>query len=162
MRVIDNKGRLFGIVNIIDLTVLLVFCLLVAGGAYKFLYTKPEVISESQKVLVTLEVSDIRKPSVDSFKVGDMLYHYDRGQAFGKIIDKKVENYREPVPTSDGRMVLAEVPGKFTVILTVEANAVITDQAIIIGDQHTRVGSQFRLKNRIIAAFATVLGIDTE
>ena len=162
MKIIDNKGRLFGIINVIDLTVLLVLGLLVVGGAYKVINAKPEVINESQKVFVTLEISNIRKPSVDSIKEGDMLYHYDRGQAFGRIIAKKVENYREPVPTSDGRMVMAEVPEKYRVILTVEADAIITDQAIIIGGQHTRVGSQFRLKNRIIAAFATVLGIDME
>ena len=40
MSLIDNKGRLFGIINIIDLAVLLAAVLLVGGVAYKLL-SKP-------------------------------------------------------------------------------------------------------------------------
>lgn len=160
MKVIDDKGKLFGIINIIDLTVLLILALLVVGGGYKILSSKPEVVSESEKVLVTIEVKEIRQPTVDGMIVGDMLYHYDKGNLFGKIVDKKVENYKEAVPTSDGKMVLADVPGKYTATLTVESNATITDQVVIIGGEHTRIGTEFRLKNKNIAVFGTVLGIE--
>ena len=37
MSLIDNKGRLFGIINIIDLAVLLAVVLLAGGVVYKFL-----------------------------------------------------------------------------------------------------------------------------
>ncbi|RKD30075.1 DUF4330 domain-containing protein [Thermohalobacter berrensis] len=159
MKFIDNKGRVFGIINIIDLTVLLIIGLLIVGGGYKILNSQPEVIEEGQKVLVELEISDVRKPTVDGIKEGDLLYHYDRGQVFGKIIEKKVENYREAVPTSDGKVVMAEVPEKYTVKLVIEAKGTVTDKVIIVGGEHTRIGTQFRVKNRNIAVFATVTGM---
>ncbi|WP_069648884.1 DUF4330 domain-containing protein [Caloranaerobacter ferrireducens] len=162
MKIIDSKGRIFGLINIIDLAVLLIFALLVVGGGYKFFKSKPNMIVEGQKVLVKLEISNVRKPTVDGIEEGALLYHYDRGQVFGKIVEKKVENYKEAVTTSDGRIVMADVPGKYVVNLVVEADAVITDQVIIVGGEHTRIGTQFRLKNKNIAVFATVLGVETK
>ncbi len=32
MKIIDNKGKLFGLINIIDLAVILIFVLLIGGG----------------------------------------------------------------------------------------------------------------------------------
>ncbi|WP_427340372.1 DUF4330 domain-containing protein [Caloranaerobacter sp. DY30410] len=162
MKIIDSKGRIFGLINIIDLAVLLIFALLIVGGWYKLFKSKPNVVAEGQKVLVKLEIRNVRKPTVDGIKEGALLYHYDRGQIFGKIVEKKVKNYKEAVTTSDGRIVMADVPGKYVVDLVVEADAVITDQVIIIGGEHTRIGTQFRLKNKNIAVFATVLGVETK
>ncbi|KGG80517.1 hypothetical protein Y919_05630 [Caloranaerobacter azorensis H53214] len=160
MKIIDNKGRIFGLINIIDLTVLLIFVLLIVGGGYKLSKSKPNVVAEGQKVLVKLEISNVRKPTVDGIEEGAILYHYDRGQVFGKIVEKKVKNFKEAVTTSDGKIVMADVPGKYVIDLTVEADAVITDQVIIVGGEHTRIGTQFRLKNKNVAVFATVLGIE--
>ncbi|QIB26941.1 DUF4330 domain-containing protein [Caloranaerobacter azorensis] len=162
MKIIDNKGRIFGLINIIDLTVLLIFVLLIVGGGYKLSKSKPNVVAEGQKVLVKLEISNVRKPTVDGIEEGAILYHYDRGQVFGKIVEKKVKNFKEAVTTSDGKIVMADVPGKYVIDLTVEADAVITDQVIIVGGEHTRIGTQFRLKNKNVAVFATVLGIETK
>ncbi|EOC99537.1 DUF4330 domain-containing protein [Caldisalinibacter kiritimatiensis] len=162
MKLIDDKGKVFGIINVIDLTVLLILILLVVGGGYKVLNSQPQVVNKSENVVVKVEISGVRKPTVDGIKVGDFLYHYDRGNLFGKIVDKKVENYKEEVPTSDGKIVLADVPNKYRVILTVESSATITDQVTIIGGEHTRIGTQYRLKNKNVAVFSTVLGIEVK
>ncbi len=159
MKIIDNRGKLFGIVNIIDLSVILILLLMVVGG-YKVLSSKPEMISQNQKVLINLEVQEIRQPSVDAIKEGDNLYHYDRGQLLGKIKKVKIDNYKEEVSTQDGEIILSDVPGKYVANIIVEADAVITDDVIIIGGMHTRVGTQYRVKNKNIAMFVTVLKVD--
>ena len=160
MKLIDKKGKIFGIINIIDLAVVLILGLLIVGGAYRMKTSSPQVVSESQKAVVRVEVSEVRQPTVDGIEVGDVLYHYDRGQYFGKIIDKQVENFRTAVETSDGRIVMAEVPEKYNVILYVEANATNTTDTIIIGGEQTRIGTQYRLKNKKVAVFGTILDIE--
>ena len=77
MKIINEKGKLFGIINIIDLIVLLVIVLLVGGGV-KRMNKKPAVVAETKKALITIEVSDIRTPTVDGIVVGEPLYHYDK------------------------------------------------------------------------------------
>ena len=160
MKLIDKKGKIFGVINIIDLTVILILGLLIVGGAYRFKKASPQVVAQSQKAVVKVEVSEVRQPTVDGIEVGDVLYHYDRGQYFGKIIDKKVENFRTAVETSDGKVVMADVPEKYNVILYIESDATNTTDTIIIGGEQTRIGAQYRLKDKKVAVFGTILGIE--
>ncbi len=160
MRIIDEKGKIFGLINIIDLIVLLVLALVVIGGGMKILKKSPEVVAENKKAIVEMEITEVRKPTVDGIEEGDMLYYYDRGQVFGKIVEKKVESLKEAVATNDGKIVLAEVPEKYVVKMQVEVSAIDTENVVIIGGEHTRIGNQIRLKNKNIAVFATVLGVD--
>ena len=93
MKIINEKGKLFGIINIIDLGVILIIALLIGGGA-KRMKKNPGITAETKKALITIEVSDVRTPTVDGIVIGDPLYHYDKGEKIGDIVDKKVENYK--------------------------------------------------------------------
>ena len=159
MKIIDKKGKLFGLINIIDLAVILIFVLLIGGGV-KRMKSSPEAQAESKKALITVEVSDVRMPTVDGVVVGDPIYHYDRGTKLGDIIDKKVENYKDPIETPEGKWVSAEVPNKYGVTMTVEADVSENPDVVIAGGEHIRIGSQFKLKNRNIAVLGTILGVE--
>lgn len=157
----DKKGKLFGIINIIDLIVVLLVALLVYGGVTR-LKESPVAEADTKKALVTVEISNVRQATVDGVIVGDKLYHYDKGTLFGTIVDMEVEPYKEAVETGDGNLVLAEVPEKYVVTLTVEAEAKDSESVVVIGGEHTRIGTQFRLKNKNIAVWATVMKVELE
>ncbi len=159
MKIIDKKGKLFGIINIIDFAVILIIALLVVGGVSR-MRKSPEAQAESKKALITVEVSDVRMPTVDGVVVGDPIYHYDRGTKLGDIIDKKVDTYKEPIESPEGKWINAEVPDKYVVTMTVEANVNENPDVIIAGGEHIRIGSQFKLKNRNIAVLGTILGVE--
>ncbi len=161
MKIINEKGKLFGIINIIDLIVLLVIVLLIGGGV-KRMKKNPAAIAETKKALITIEVTDVRTPTVDGIMVGDPLYHYDKGEMIGEIIDKKVEPYKEPVESGDGRWILAEVPEKYAVLITVEADVKENPDVVIAGGEQIRIGTQFKLKNRNVAVLGTILGVEVE
>ena len=158
MKIINEKGKLFGLINIIDLAVVLILGLLVVGGAMR-MKSKPIVVSESSKAHITYEVSDIRMVSVDNINVGDPLYHYDKGDFIGTIIEKEVEPFTEPLER-DGEWVNAEVPGKYTVTFVVESDVKDNPDVIVVGGEQTRVGIQYRMKNKSIAFFGTALGME--
>lgn len=162
MKVIDEKGKLFGFINIIDLLVIVIIVLLVAGGYKRAVKTKPEMVTKDKDALVVVEIPEVRKATVDAIDVGDELYHYDKGEYFGKIIDKKVENYKEPVESGDGRWILSEVPEKYNVILTVEGSAVETPNFIKIGGEEIRVGTQFKMKSKKVAFMGTIFEVNVE
>ncbi|MGN9163734.1 DUF4330 domain-containing protein [Tissierellaceae bacterium HCP3S3_D8] len=158
MKIINEKGKLFGIINVIDLTVLLVVGLLLVGGA-KRMKSRPIVANEDSKAIITYEVSDIRMMAVENIVVGDPIYHYDRGGYVGKIVEANYEPYKEPVEL-DGKWVDAEVPNKYVVTFKVEADVKDNPDVIIVGGEHTRIGVQYRLKNKKIAFFGTVVGME--
>ena len=51
MKVIDKKGRLFGIINVIDLMVFLVLVFLILGGVYRMM-SKPGRLKETTKAYI--------------------------------------------------------------------------------------------------------------
>ena len=160
MTIIDKKGKLFGKINIIDLLVLIIVVGLIAFGAKRMGSGKVSQ-SETKEALVTYEIAEIRQLSVDQIKVGDPLYHYDKGTYIGTIESVDVEPYRD-VLEYNGRWVEAEVPKKFVANIVVKANIEETDQYYLVGGEQTRVGIQFRLKNKNFAAFGTVLDVKVE
>ena len=160
MKIINEKGKLFGLINIIDLMVVLILALVVIGGASR-LKGKPIVVNENSKAIITFEVSDVRMATVENIIVGDPIYHYDKGGFIGDIIDVKVEPYKEPVE-SNGQWINAEIPEKYVATFTVDADIRDNPDVIVAGGEQTRIGVQFRVKNKRIAFFGTVMKIEVQ
>lgn len=158
MKVLDEKGKLFGIINVIDLAVVLVLALIVIGGVTR-MREKPIVVAETSTALITYEVSDIRDITVNNILVGDELYHYDKNGFVGTIVAREVEPYREPIE-HNGQWVSAEVPGKYVIRFTVESEVRNNPDVVVVGGEHTRIGIQYRMKNKNIAFFGTAIDIE--
>lgn len=158
MKIINEKGKLFGIINIIDLAILLIIGLIVVGGLSR-LKSQPIIANETSEGIITIEVSNIRMVSVESILIGDPIYHYDKGTYIGEIVEVSHEPYREPVEL-DGTWVDAEVPGKYVATFKVKANVKDSPDVVIAGGEQFRVGAQFRLKNKSATFFGTVLGVE--
>ncbi len=158
MKIIDGKGRLFGIINIIDLLVILALVVLIAFG---FSRMGKGIVSTTatKEGIITYEIADIRQATVDQIQVGDPVYHYDKGTYIGEIVDVKIEPFKERIDYN-GRWLESEVPRKFVALVDVKANLEETDQYFLAGGEQTRVGIQFRLKNKKFASFGVVLDLE--
>lgn len=160
MKIVNEKGKLFGIINIIDLAVLLVLVLLVVGGAQR-LKSKPIVASGTSNAILTFEVSDVRFATVENIIEGDPIYHYDKGGFIGNIEEVTYEPYKEPVEF-EGKWVNMEVPEKYVATFKVNAEIKNNPDVIVAGDEQVRIGVEFRVKNKNIAFFARVMDIEVQ
>ncbi len=160
MKIVNEKGKLFGLINIIDLAVVLILALIIVGGASR-LKTKPIIANNDSNAVITFEVSDIRMATVENIVIGDPIYHYDKGGFIGNITDIKVEPYKEPVE-SDGKWINAEIPEKYVATFTVDAEVRDSPEFIVVGGEQTRIGVQFRVKNKKIAFFGTVMKMEVQ
>ena len=161
MKIVNEKGKLFGLINIIDLAVVLILALIVVGGASR-LRTKPIIVNEDSNAVITFEVSDVRMATIENIVVGDPIYHYDKGGFIGNITDVKVEPYKEPVEFN-GEWINAEIPEKYVATFTVDAEKVRDNPDVIIaGGEQTSTGAQPRPKNKRIAFFGTVMKIEVQ
>ncbi len=166
MKIINEKGKLFGIINIVDLIVLVVIVLLIIGGTKLFrspeIEVEEDVKGEQKEALITLEVENAEKFIVDGLVVGDNLYNDEKETEFGKIIDKKTENQKEKIKDSDGNWVYRDIPDSYKVIFTIEAKAEDTPKAIRVGDSAVRVGGELVLKNKKVRMAARVVEVKVE
>lgn len=155
MKIINEKGKLFGLINIIDLGVLLLILALAVGG---FLYMNrkeaPPLI-EMKEYLVTLKCSGFGDDVVNAIKVGDRLY-YGMGLSDIVITDVRVEPAKVDVHTSDGRIIVQDHPTLKDIYVTVKLKDSLDDPMIYINNLHVTVGKDIALKTTRVEVPAKV------
>lgn len=162
MKLLDSKGRIFGLINIIDLIVLVLVVALVLGGAYRFYPRQGGGFLDPQgdQVLVMGRVFDVSEHTVKAIRKGDRVIDPTSQGYFGEVIDVQVAPNRKAVDTADGRVVMADVPERFDVILFIKGTAQISENNIRMTSHDVRVGSRIVLGSRDYMIVTTILQVD--
>ncbi|MDU6784157.1 DUF4330 domain-containing protein [uncultured Peptoniphilus sp.] len=161
MKIIDKKGRLFGLINIVDLLIIVLLLALVAVGVKRFGNKAAVGEATTKKGVITAEIKDVRDVTAKNVKVGDPIYDYDKGTLIGKILTAEVEPYKDETEYQ-GKFFNAEVPGKYRVIMTIDADVKETQDFYQVGTEQIRIGAEMRIKNKSITSFMTILGIEVK
>lgn len=145
MKIIDDRGKLFGLINPIDLLVLLLV-LLVGAGVYYKTQTAGAFI-EPSKVKVTVLLPWLRPEEASTIKTGDILV---AGGSYTniKITDVKVEPGRAVNVTSEGKSVMTTDPYRKDVTVTIEGVLPISGPEIRFGGQDLRTGKEYYIKSQ--------------
>lgn len=96
MKIIDKRGRLFGLINIIDLFISIMLIVLIGFGAYKVLKVNPTVAVNTQKVTMVYFIQEVRDVTFNAIEEGEIAKDYDKNTVYGKIVKK------EAFPAKDG------------------------------------------------------------
>lgn len=161
MKIIDKKGRLFGLINIVDLLIIVLLLALVAVGVKRFGNKAAVGEATTKKGVITAEIKDVRDVTAKNVKVGDPIYDYDKGTLIGKILTAEVEPYKDETEYQ-GKFFNSEVPGKYRVIMTIDADVKETQDFYQVGTEQIRIGAEMRIKNKSITSFMTILGIEVK
>lgn len=140
----------------------LIVVLIIALGIGVFSYFKKSntvIAVEKVPIKVTVRVDKILMETVNGINIGDVFKDKDTNQVFGKVIDKKVTETYEMVETSDGRVVKAVIPNRYSVFMTLEGEAIVTDDYIRVGDRDVRIEGTIELKSTKSAVTTKVVDI---
>ncbi len=125
-KLLDEHGRLFGKVSIIDVFVILI--VLALGAA---LYIKFNVLDftsksgETDTLTYTVKISGVRQYTVDGLMIGDLLYDTNSSSyAIGTISAIDITDAKKAAETLDGTIVLGDFEGRYDITLTVTADGV--------------------------------------
>jgi len=157
MKLIDEKGRLFGTINIIDLLIIILVVLLAIGFSYK-IKTK-NTASIVKEVTVTVRIPFIYPEEADSLKKGDQLVSGSDFIPF-YIEDVIIKPAAYLTTTSDGRALLVEHPLRKDVFVTIKGKATIVGASIKIANQEAKIGKEFYIKTLKTELKGFVSGID--
>lgn len=125
---LDEKGRLFGKISIIDIGVLLLIVALLGGVYYKFfMVDKSNNAAKYDTFEYKILVEEVRQQSVDAIEIGANIYDVKTDAPMGKIISKEVLPATEQLTKADGTMVIAEKPERFNVLVTIQVPGVETE-----------------------------------
>jgi hypothetical protein len=121
-RIIDEKGRLFGKVSVIDVLVLLAVVILAIAAFTKFnVYQNPLTTDNTVDVIYTLEIPAIRYSNANIIRAGDKVYSLETGANIGTVVGVEIREAEAIEDKMDGTFVIARVYERYDVFLTVEA-----------------------------------------
>ena len=124
MKLINEKGKLFGVINVVDLLVLLAVIAVAAGVGYKLF--APQIAEAAAKQVDMTMIVRVR--GATPFLVEEV----ERNSQVGKqivsgnsytsavITDMQIEPYDQQVTTADGRIVTTRDPDKRDLVFTIE------------------------------------------
>lgn len=130
MKIFNEKGRLFGLINIVDLCIIL-FVIALAGGAYGFLNNNITKSTPTQTYNVTLELKQVEEDFTKTIIPGKTVFDKIQNKPFGTLKDVRIIPAQEyNVSLTDGTVTKAEVPQRYNAELDME---LVTDTEIFVG-----------------------------
>ena len=127
---IDNKGKIFGKVSIVDLLIVLLLVVAIGVTVFKFGFSAHKDVNEAgSKIEYVVKVEGVRNFTVDSIKEGAELYDDESDALIGVVKGIEVEKSMDYALKNDGTTVYAEKPDRYDVYLTVESDARILNGA---------------------------------
>ncbi|MBN2260716.1 MAG: DUF4330 domain-containing protein [Clostridiales bacterium] len=157
MKIINEKGKLFGIINVFDLMVLLVIIagLIFIGSRINF--NQSETAIEEQKMEITFLIEEVRFATVEAMTIGDKLYEYDTNLYFGEVVAFEYENHPVFIETDSGELVKVLNDERFDIYVTVESNVVKGPFNVSIATKRVAVGRHLTLLGRYAAVDGVVV-----
>ena len=131
MKIIDENGRLFGKISVIDVVVLL---LVVAMAAAIFFVKRDQAVTGNsvaeQPITFQVLVSGAYDYMEPMIQVGDLLYDkdYTSNGPLGTITAIEEQPGRMQAYLHDGTVAQVEVEGGVNLLLTVEGQGLVTEQ----------------------------------
>ncbi len=150
MRMIDEKGRLFGKINVIDfLAILLVFCLMpMLYFGYKIFHrpVKAALTQQSKALDVYCKINNLIPEDLQHIAVGDILLD-DAGNNIGEILSVgEPAIYTYNADLGDGNIVSYQDPARRQVLVKARVLGEIRKDAFYYKEEKIAIGSKIWLK----------------
>jgi hypothetical protein len=140
--VLDDRGRLFGLINLVDLLVIVLLVVLVGLAAVRL--TRPEGTEVS--VRSTFKVEHVQQPTVDQVKVGQTVQD-DTGNVLGTIVAAPLPTpSREENPNWQGYPVPGDSKLYKDLFIEVKGQGHASGKVIKVGNLPLEVGKIVTIK----------------
>lgn len=134
VKLIDERGRLFGVISVVDILAVLVVAALALMAYMRFFSGGEANVSDSGFVPVTyqIKVFQIRENTANSFKVNDRIWSSD-GEDLGVITAVETAQAEKLANRTDGTVVLMPVEDYVDATFTVEVDGTVNGDRYYAG-----------------------------
>lgn len=159
MKLIDDKGKVLGLINIVDLIILILVLLVAGGAAYKF--THKSIQGKNVTVEFQVMIPFVRPELAQAIKVGDKMV---QGGNYTSVTVKDIQIKPGYSINADsrGQRVESFDPYLKDVYVTNIGATTLTSAAIAMGGQEIRVGKEYYVKSRDYEFKGTIVKVDVK
>lgn len=160
MKLIDEKGKLFGLVNVVDVIVVVAIIAVAGAIGVRLLGSRvTEVISEKTECFAEVAIVGAAPRIYE-----EVLRQELPGQRLvsgneylnATVVDVWLEDYVMQIPTADGRIVDAMDPTKKTIIVLLQTTVAKDTPSPKIGSQELRSGRTYIVKTQTFESSGTI------
>lgn len=167
MKLINEKGKLFGIINVVDLICIIIALLLIVGVGWKILGPKvQETVSPTTTMTTVFRIRGASPHLLSELERRDPTgYQLIAGNDYvdgAFVTSMEFAPYVTQAIRDDGVIVDTEDPSKRDVIITVESTISSTTPILKIGNQEVRSGRTFTLKTKYLETIAIIESVALE
>ena len=164
---IDEKGRLFGKVSVIDILAIALIAVGIAGAGVAYKKIKAGgVLTENKAIIkqdnqdmleVTMRISEVRSFTVDAIKVGDEVFAADTGKYFGEIKEVAIEEATRTGADIYGQIFEGVLPERYDVVLKVAVPGKLTDSGYLTANNlHIVYDAAMEIKTPAVQTFPQI------
>ncbi len=159
MKIVNEKGKLFGVINVIDLVILLCIALVAVAAVYKFAApAASDVIAPKSDMTVTMRVRgamDYLEEEVLKLEAGERLI-MGSDYVDAEVVSVESVPYLSAATSDEGKFITAEDPQKSDLLIKIHAKQSKNDPILKIGNQEIRIGRGFIFKTQTIEVNAII------
>jgi hypothetical protein len=152
MKLVDQKGRLFGKINLFDLLVILLVVAGLVGIVFRLLLP-PVAESNLMTATYTVEMLEQDECFKTAYKAGDTLY--EKGVVLGTVTAVQVSPAKTQEILPDGTVQPVEHVTTYDITLTVTTDQLHNSGGYHIGSQEFLAGTTHKISN----GYATAPGV---
>jgi len=158
---IDEKGRLFGKISLIDIFVILAVIVFAVGFVYnRTSQDVQRIIMADTPMHVTFLVENVRDLSLGAVQEGDIIFRQHERIPLGTVTNIETSSAYDIITRADGTAALAPVEGRYNMYITLAATGSITDRGFFInGTQQMSVGGRLSLQSNNLNTVAMVYDV---
>jgi hypothetical protein len=145
--IIDQKGKLFGKISIVDILIIVIIIAAASGVYYKFHQSGATgIMTKTDKVEVSFFMEDAPDYAVNAVKEGDLVKDRQQNVVIGKVTSVTPGPDIVFYADSEGIVHSTSKPGYASIAITVEAQATYSDTGFTINGSEYYINKQFETR----------------
>lgn len=157
----DKNGKIKGKFSIIDLFVIILAAVLVAGIAVRYGAKATTAVQSSEEFECVLKVTNVRDFTVKALEKKGVITDKKSEVELGEIIDVEVEDAEFQSTTADGRIITTELPDRYNCKVTIRANGKVSEDAYVMNDSNElSVGRNMDIFSKYVKTSGEIISVD--
>lgn len=153
MKLLDDKGRLFGRISVVDFSVVLLLVVALGWFAYsRFVVNLRRNLEEKTVPCeVTVLVPAVRSPTVEALRKSEAMFEFKTNAYVGTVSSVREEPAKVWFLNNDGRWVETVTSDRSDVYVVLKASVRVSDNVITANGVELRVGQSINLKSKWVS-----------
>lgn len=151
MKIVNEKGKLFGIINVVDLVILLAVVVVVGAIIWQVFGNRvTDAVSKQEEVTIVVSIAGSHPDLVEEVLRQDLVGEQSLVvmNILAYITNVWLEDYVMQIPTADGTIVDATDPTQKTIYIEIKSQVAAGTASPSIGSQELRAGRTYIVKTQ--------------